>query len=307
MDSCAAGKIHVSRWLPEKKTIGVVQLVHGIAEHTLRYGPFAEFLNSLGYMVVAEDHMGHGKSVGEGGAVGYFHGGWQSSVDDTCQLLTETQKLYPQLPYILLGHSMGSFISRTILIEHPEYNLAGCILCGTGWMPSTVIRAGILAAKSVCSMGDEKKPSPRLQSLAFFGYNRRVEHKRTKFDWLCRDAEQVDAYMADPMCGFDATAGLLRDMLSGMLFNQQKTHLLQMNKELPVHFIAGGDDPVGSYGKGVMQTVKAFESAGMEHITSRIYPLCRHELLNELNKQEIWQDVAAQLEKFAGVANKSVL
>ena len=291
-DSKGKGKIHVCRWEPETEPKAVVQIVHGIAEYAMRYEPFAEFLNAQGYLVVAEDHMGHGESIAGGSIQGYFHGGWFTAVDDTYQLLQQTREEFQDIPYVLFGHSMGSFMTRTILQEYPDSGIACAIICGTGWLPEIVIKTGLQAAKTVCHLSDETQPNVMLQKLVFSGYNQRVEHKRTAFDWLNRDTKAVDAYIADPKCGFIASAGLLRAMLTGILHIQKLENLLKMDKNLPIYFIAGGDDPVGSYGKGVLKAAAKFEACGMQNITSKIYPLCRHEILNELNRQEVFDDVA---------------
>lgn len=285
------------RWEPEGNPCGVVQIVHGIAEHVQRYEDFAHYLNSFGYLVVAEDHMGHGKSIGVNGKPGYFHGGWFSAVEDTYHLLTATKEEFPEIPYILLGHSMGSFIARTILQKHPDSQIDGCILCGTGWMPEAKLRAGILTAKTVCRHRDESLPSAMLQSIAFGGYNRRVEHRRTKFDWLSRNGAAVDAYIADPLCGFDASAGLMRDMLSGILYIQQRDNLMKMHKNLPIHFISGDCDPVGNYGAGVAKAIREFKSCGMKKVSYKMYPLCRHELLNEISNSEVYEDIQKWIHK----------
>lgn len=290
-DSRGAGKIHVCRWAPEGSVKAVVQIVHGIAEHVLRYEEFAKFLNTKGILVVAQDHMGHGKSIDHGGTIGYFDGGWEAACADTVRLTKDTMAECPGVPYILFGHSMGSFMTRTILGKHPELGLAGCIICGTGWMPDGLLAFGHAAAKLICKKDGECNPSPTLQGIAFGNYNARVEHKRTDFDWLSRDSGVVDAYIADPMCGFIASGGLLRDMLGGMKESQQKSHLAKMNRKLPVLFIAGGEDPVGNYGKGVHVAAEHFRRAGMEDVSIKIYPLCRHEILNEINRMEIFEGI----------------
>ena len=136
-----------------------------------------------------------------------------------------------------------------------------------------------------------------LQNLVFGSYNKKVEHPRTAFDWLSRDAKVVDAYIAHPMCGFTASSGLLRDMLKGISYIEDPVNLSQMQKALPVLFIAGGDDPVGSYGKGVIRTAEEFQKAGMQDVSRKIYPLGRHEILNEINRQEVWQDVSDWIQK----------
>lgn len=290
-DSKGAGKIHGCRWTPEESPKAVVQIVHGIAEFIERYDEFAAYLNGLGFLVVAEDHMGHGQSVGENGIQGYFHGGWFTAVEDTMTLLRETQAAYPDIPYVLFGHSMGSFMARTILCKYPDSGISAAVICGTGWQPAALLPPVTRFIEAVCRKDGEDKPSAFLENLVFGSYNKRVEHPRTAYDWLSRDAKIVDAYIAHPMCGFTPTAGLLREMMKGLTYIEKPAHLEAMKKDLPVFFVAGGDDPVGSYGKGVRHTVSEFKKAGMTDVSCRIYPLCRHEILNEINRQEIFEDI----------------
>ena len=294
--SAGAGLIRARTWEPECQPKGIVQLVHGIVEHVERYDAFAKYLNGLGYLVVAEDHMGHGKSGGNDCVRGYFYGGWFAAVEDTYRLLRDTKARYPNIPYILFGHSMGSFITRTILIKHPDSGISGAVICGTGWMPNLVLNAGVQICKMNCKLFDEMQPNEKLQNLAFGTYNSKVERPRTTYDWLNRDQKAVDAYIADPNCGFVVSGGLMRDMLTGMLFNQKSKNLQKMEKKLPVFFIAGGDDPVGDYGKGVKKAVDNFKKCGMQKVSSKIYPLCRHEILNEINNGLIYQDVSSWIE-----------
>ena len=286
------GKIHGIRWIPEGEIRAAVQIVHGIAEFSLRYDEFARYLNSLGCLVVAEDHMGHGRSLENGGTRGYFEGGWDAAVSDTVRLISDTREAYPDVPYILFGHSMGSFMARTILCDYPQLDLDAAVICGTGWMPESVLKAGRAMASTVCRLSGERKPNKALQRMVFAGYNKRVEHPRTCFDWLTRDKAIVDAYIEDPLCGFTASAGLLRDMMGGMAYVQDPGNLARMVKKLPVLFLAGGDDPVGNYGEGVRAAAEAFCQAGMEQVDVKIYPLCRHEVLNEINRQEVYEDTA---------------
>lgn len=290
------GKIHGHRWLPQGEPKAVLQIVHGIAEFVERYDEFARYLTGLGYVVVAEDHMGHGQSINGGGIRGYFHGGWFTAVEDTYRLLQDTKAQYPNIPYVLFGHSMGSFMARTILCRYPDSGISAAIVCGTSWQPAFALPALCKTMELVCSRGDETKPNQTLQNLVFGSYNRKVEHPRTPYDWLSRDADIVDAYIAHPLCGFTASAGLLRDLVQGIHFVEQPNHLAAMRKNLPVFFIAGGDDPVGNYGKGVQKTAEAFRKAGLTDVSVRIYPLCRHEILNEINRQEIFEDISQWLD-----------
>lgn len=295
-DSSGTGKIHACIWHPEGEVRAVFQIVHGIGEHVLRYDRFASWMAEKGIAVVAEDHMGHGSSINEDGVKGYFHGGWFAAVADSVKLMELAKAQFPCLPYILFGHSMGSFMVRTILAKYPELELAGCIICGTGWQPKALLSIAIPLCKTVCKTSGEKNPSKLLHKLMFGNYNKRVEHLRTPSDWLTRDTKIVDAYQTDPLCGFIPTAGLSRDMLMGISHIQQKDSLDNMNKSLPCFFVAGGDDPVGDYGKSVMQTVEAFRKSGMEQVSFKLYPLARHEILNELNWEEIYADILKWVE-----------
>lgn len=236
--------------------------------------------------------MGHGKSITEQSPRGYFTGGWFGAVEDTVRLMKDTMVEFPGVPYILFGHSMGSFMARTILAKYPDSGIAGAIICGTGWQPAAVLTAGSLACKLVCRTGDARKPSKLLHAMAFGTYNSRIEHPRIAFDWLSRDKRIVDAYEADPLCGFMASAGLMGDMMEGIAWIQNDQNMASMKKDLPVFFVAGGDDPVGAYGSGVLKAVEMFKKWGMERVDHKIYPLCRHEILNEINRMEIYENLA---------------
>ena len=290
-DSCGLGKIHACRWTPEGEVKAVLQIIHGIAEFVERYEDFANYLNKQGILVVAEDHMGHGQSINNGGIQGYFHGGWFAAVADSYKLLEDTKQEFPQVPYILFGHSMGSFMARTILCKYPDSGIDAAIICGTGWQPAFALPALAKVIDTIARKNGEEKPNETLQNMVFGSYNKKVEHPRTEFDWLSRDKAQVDAYIAHPLCGFTASAGLLRDMMLGIAYIERSDSLNAMKKDLPVFFIAGGDDPVGSYGKGVHQAADAFKKAGMTDVSVRLYPLGRHEILNEINKEEVYEDV----------------
>ena len=163
-------------------------------------------------------------------------------------------------------------------------------------MPGAVIGAGKLLADTICKTSGEKKASKLLQAMMFGSYNKKVERPRTHCDWLSRDQRIVDVYVADPLCGFIPSAGLVRSMMDGLLYIQNDKNLDGMKKDLPVFFIAGGDDPVGSYGTGVQRTVEEFKRHGMKQVDVKIYPLCRHEILNEINRQEVYEDVASWID-----------
>ena len=294
--SRGGGELLCRKWLPETEPLGVVQLVHGIAEHTGRYDDFARYLASRGYVVVAEDHMGHGGSINDVTPQGCFAGGWSAAVQDLHGLYELTRLDYPALPYFLFGHSMGSFLARSFLIDYPEADLAGCILSGTAWQPAAMLSAG----KAVCRLEIKRRGaqgiSDTVYGMAFGSYNKDFEPVRTPCDWLSRDEERVDDYVADPLCGFIPSVGLLGDMMDGLSYNQKAGNLAKMNKTLPIYFMSGDKDPVGAQGKGVTQSVEAFRKAGMQDVEVRLYPGGRHEMLNELNREAVYAAVLAWLE-----------
>ena len=293
--SCGTGCIHFCKWMPAGQPKAVLQIVHGITEYVERYDTFASFMTSHGYMVVAEDHMGHGQSVNGDGIQGYFHGDWFRAVEDTYRLLQDTRAEYPDVPYILLGHSMGSFMARNILYQYPDSGISAAIISGTCWQPAAMMPAVVKIMEAACKVVGETNVSEKLQNLVFGTYNVRVEHKRTPLDWICRDDKVVDSHPM--MQGLAPKAGLLRDMMIGIHSIEQTNNMEKMKKDLPVFFVAGGDDPVGNYGKGVHACANAFRKAGMTDVSVRIYPLCRHEILNEINKEEIFEDILEWIEK----------
>lgn len=289
--SKGAGAIHAYRWAPAGEPIAVVQLVHGIAEHMLRYDDFARFLNAHGILVVAEDHTGHGKS---GGTAMHFSA-WETAVDDTYALLLRTKAEYPALPYFIFGHSMGSFMTRTLLFRYPEAGLSGAVICGTGWQPAPVLAAGrLLCAIERGRLGAEHC-SALLTKLIFGTYNAKFKDAQTPNDWICSDRAVVTRYTDDPLCGGEATIGLAGELLRGISMIQKRKNLKAMPKNLPVFFIAGKNDPVGAMGKGVEKTARRFRKCGMERVKLRLYD-GRHEILNEKNHDEIYRDVLAFLE-----------
>ena len=290
-DSCGVGQIHACVWAPGGEPKAIFQIVHGIAEHAQRYDAFAEYLTTQGFLVVAEDHMGHGQSIGSEGTLGYFEGGWFNAVDDTLMLMNYMKEEFPGTPYFLFGHSMGSFMARTILAKYPDCGLAGAIICGTGWQPRAILPGLIRFAESVCRKTGERNPNEKLSEMVFAGYNKRIKNQRTPKDWLSRDPEIVDGYIADPLCGFNTSCGLLRDMVTGIAYIEQPENLSRMEKSLPVWFVAGEEDPVGDYGKGVKKAAAAFQKAGMQQVDVTLYPQFRHNVHQELEKEQFFEDL----------------
>ncbi len=299
--------IHVNQWTPLGGPVaGVVQIAHGVAEYGARYEPFARFLCGHGFAVVANDHLGHGKSLVEGCPMVYFgdKDGWRHAVEDMEELRRRTAKVFPGVPYFLFGHSMGSFLSRTHLIRYPG-RLDGCVLCGTGHMSPALIAGGKLIADREIRRLGRKAYSAKADQLAFGAYNKPFAPNRTRFDWISASEANVDAYIADPLCGGDTTLGLFRDMLGGLGIITKQANIERMDKDLPVLFIAGDQDPVGEMGKGVRRAYQAFRKAGVRDVSIKLYHGLRHEILNEASRRYVYQDVLDWLETRAERADKA--
>lgn len=290
-------QLHGMRWEPDGGSVrAVLQICHGVAEHIARYDAFARYLNGLGIAVVGHDHLGHGLSLPEGGTPVYFGAGntWNTVVDDIYVLHQRIRLWYPDVPLCIMGHSMGSFLTRTYLIRYPG-TVKAAIIMGTGWQPKAVIAGGMAVAKAVGAVVGENGTSDLVTNLAFGAYNKLFAPNRTSCDWLSADEGNVDAYMADPLCGADATVGLFRQMLSGIRFNQKLSNLRQMDPRIPVLFVAGEKDPVGDCGNGVRRTYQEFRRAGVQDCTLKLYPGLRHEILNEKAQQQIFEDIGQWL------------
>ena len=290
--------IHAIEWSPEGAPTGVYQIAHGVSEYALRYEPFAEFLTGKGFVVVANNHIGHGQSVAEGAAPLYFgeENGWMNVTDDMKQLRDMTHEKYPDLPYFLMGHSMGSFLTHTYLIRYPG-TVRAAIIMGTGQQPGYMVAGGRLAAKVIGRRTGFDKFNATVNNLAFGAYNKPFGQTRTDLDWLSASEENVDRYIADKLCGGGATTGLFHDMLGGIGFITRASNLAKMDMSTPILFISGEMDPVGDLGKGTRKAYESFRRAGVQDVELKLYPGLRHEILNEKENDQVYADIWAWVEK----------
>lgn len=291
-------EIHGVRWQPEGQPRAVVQIAHGICEHIGRYEEVARWLAEREILVVGNDHLGHGQSWQEAERKGLFaeQDGWALAVRDMEALRQQTAEANPGVPYFLLGHSMGSFLTRTYLIRYPG-RVAGAILSGTGQQPGWLTAAGYGFASLLCRTKGVQHRSPLMRKMMFGGYNNAFRPNRTENDWLCGSEAVVDAYCADPLCEFLPCIGLYRDMLGGLRLISRADHAAKMDKTTPVLFFSGELDPVGEQGRGVLRAVALFRGAGCRDVTCRLYPEGRHEVLNEAWRESVYRDVLTWLEE----------
>ena len=293
--------IRCREYRPDGEAKGIVQVAHGIAEHIGRYDALARFLSGNGYIVVCNDHLGHGGSIVPGEEAGTFgkHGVWETVVEDMKTLHDNTATRFRGKPYYLFGHSMGSFLARTYLIRHRS-GLDGAVLSGTGQQSKALIAGGQMLSRMEIRRHGVNFRSKLLNDVAFGKYNDSFGHTRTPYDWISRDEAVVDEYAADPLCGFTPSAGLFYEMMRGIDYITNRKNVARMKKTLPVLFLSGDKDPVGENGKGVIRAYKSFLKAGMTDVTMKLYHDGRHEMLNELNRDEVFRDILNWLDGKTG-------
>ena len=285
-------RLHAAEWRPGGSVSAIVQIAHGVGEYVLRYEPFAAYLAEHGFIVIGNDHIGHGLSRSEDSAPLYFgsEDGWNHVAEDLFTLRNLAAARHPELPILLLGHSMGSFLARTYLIRHPG-TVRAAILMGTGQPAPAAVAGGRAVARHEGRRLGYDHYSARVDRLSFRAYNRAFAPNRTDFDWLSTNPDNVDAHINDPLCGDPATIGLFQDMLGGIAFLTRRKNLRKMDMNTPVLFISGLDDPVGDMGQGVIRAYESFLRAGVQDADLKLYPGMRHEILFETDYKRVYTDL----------------
>lgn len=292
--------INVHKWgLEEGQAIkGVVQISHGMAEWAYRYDYFAKALNREGYIVYANDHRGHGLTAPSMEDVGYIsdNDGFFDKVEDMRELNQLIREEHPSLPVVLFGHSMGSFLSQRYIQLYGS-DLVGVILSGSNGKQGPIINLGIALAYLEMKFKGRRHRSRLLDKLSFGSYNRAFPDNRTKFDWLSRDEKLVDRYIEDPYCGGIFTSSFFYDFLRGLKMITRRKNLEAVPKNLPIYIFSGSMDPVGGFGKGVEKLKEMYQTHGLKEVSLVLYPEGRHEMLNEINRDEVIEDIVRWLNK----------
>lgn len=299
LSSDNATRIHAMCWKPENEVKAVLQICHGMMEYIERYQAFAEYLCERGFYVVGHDHLGHGQSVQSKEHYGFFHEtkGNECVIGDIHKVRRMTAKEYPDVPYYMLGHSMGSFLLRQYLSMYGE-GLAGAIIMGTGDIPAPLLTAGKAACRSLAAVKGWKHRSAFVNNMGLGGYNKKFEPSESTKDWVTSDDEIRAAYEKDPLCSFVFTVNGYYHMFRGMEVLTKKETMEKIPKDLPVLFISGGQDPVGEFGKSVARIYKKYKENGMQDVDLKIYPEDRHEVLNERNRAEVYEFLYEWLTKY---------
>ena len=292
-------EIHTIEWKPEGEVKAVLQICHGMVEYIRRYDEFAQFLCGEGYYVVGNDHLGHGKSIQAKSEYGFFNEKYGNAcvLGDMHTLRQRTEKKYPGVPYFMLGHSMGSSLLRQYIQMYGN-GLSGAVLMGT---VADHKKAALLFGKRLCRVMAAFRGwhyrSKMVDNLVLGAYNKKFKPARTRADWITSDNENLDMYVADPLCSFMSTVNAYYNVFSGMIGIQRKESVYMIPKGLPVLFVSGADDPVGEFGKGVRKIYEKYRAAGIRDVTLRLYTGDRHEILNETDREQVYKDLLGWFEK----------
>lgn len=285
-------QLHVVVWEPSTDVKAILQISHGMVEFIERYDGFAKFLNEKGILVIGNDHLGHGQTAGCDEDLGYFCRENKSAtvVKDLHTVTEYAKKQYPNVPFFLFGHSMGSFMARRYLMTYGT-ELTGAVICGTGKQAAATLAVGKLTCAILKLFKGERFRSNFINQASFGTYNERFKPIRTKNDWLTKDTEIVDWYNQHKFCTFNFTINGYQTLFEVLTFIQKKENVEKIPKNLPLFMIAGEEDPVGNYGAGVRSVYETYKAVGIQDIDLKLYPTDRHEILNETDKETVYQDV----------------
>lgn len=291
--------IHVYKYTSENiKPKAVVQIAHGMSETAIRYKEFAQELTENGYVVYINDHRGHGITAKTIDNIGYLaeKDGFTCLVEDMNILTNIIKEENPHLPIYLFGHSMGSFASQRYIMEYGD-NLAGLILSGSNGKHGKILKVAQLISKSEIKKHGRRHRSKKLDNLIFGGNNKGFKPSKTDFDWLSRDEKEVQKYIDDPFCGVLFTCGFFYDFIKGLQEVEDKENLKKVPLDLPIYIMSGDKDPVGKNGKGVLRLKDRYVNLGVKKVSCKLYEGGRHEMLNEINKEEVIKDIISWLDE----------
>jgi alpha-beta hydrolase superfamily lysophospholipase len=284
---------HVYEWLPESNVTvrGIIQIAHGMCETAGRYARLAEALTRAGYAVYANDHRGHGKTAGQVDLLGDVgENGFYWMRRNLLQVAALALSKHEGQPIILFAHSMGSFLAQKLMCEEGNEIYAGFILSGTNG-PRSMLRLGETLASAQLKLTGEHHRSVLMNSLVFGNYNRAFSPVKTAFDWLSSDAEEVDKYISDPFCGAICTTRFFRDFFRLLREIHSEKSLRTLCIDKPVYIFSGDKDPVGMNGQGISHLAELYRKRGISDVEVRLYPEGRHEMLNEVIRDQVTADV----------------
>lgn len=297
-------EIYGKMWIPTGEIIAILQLSHGMQEHIGRYEKFAQYMAERGILVVGNDHMGHGKSINGPEDMGYFSipikglskrnlekvNSSAMAVKDLHHITMVVKKHYPGIPYILLGHSMGSFFVRRYIIDYKNV-IDAAIIVGTGNYESKALKFAEGLAKSITVAKGDRYRSEFANEFLFGSFNKKIKNPSTKYDWICSDTNVVEEYINDEKCGVPFTMNGINMLVEVMKYINRPENIDRISKDLVINFISGMEDPVGKYGEDVKTIFEQYKLAGIKNMSMELYEGCRHEILNETINKTVFGDI----------------
>lgn len=299
--SNGTNRLHCVHWKPETPVRAVLQITHGMVEYIERYEPLARVLTDAGIAVVGHDHLGHGKTAAGEEELGFFaeKNGEKAVLKDIHRLTVVAKKFYPGLPCFLMGHSMGSFFARrymTLYGQEPD----GVILMGTGWVPGALAAMGWGLSGLICRLAGGRYHSRILVKLTLGSYDRAFREEKLRNAWLSREREAVEIYNREPFCNFTFTASAYHDVFTVLRDLAAEKQFGRIPRDLPVFFLSGDSDPVGAFGTGVTKAYESMKRLGIQDVTLKLYENDRHELVNETDREQVYEDIRQWLEDHMG-------
>lgn len=288
-------RVFVRIYEPVGEVIGRFHILHGMGEHGGRYDAFASMLCEQGYFVTMHDHRGHGKTAEMNGKLGFMadENGFNRVVEDVYEVIQNVRYDYKKVPIYIFGHSMGSFIARRFIQLYSDL-VDGCILCGTG-ATLPIHKIGNILSRTLASTKGKESKGELMNELSIGAFNKQFKNTKTGFDWLTSDPDEVQKYIDDPLCGFIASNQFFVDLTDGLLLINRKIENERIDKNLPILLISGSEDPVGANGKGVYKVADQLKKAGVQHVIVYLFEGMRHEIINEVNKEQVYNVVTRWL------------
>jgi alpha-beta hydrolase superfamily lysophospholipase len=290
--------LYIKYWMPNKKIKAILQITHGMLEYIDRYNEFAQFLVNEGYLVVGQDILGHGESVVDYSKRGFFakENGNQILLDDMKKIMEDTKNKYPNLPYFHLGHSMGSYLLRQFLTVYSE-QFSGAIIVGTGMPPKIVLKFGMFLTNLMRKIKGEMYRSKFIDDISIGSFNNHYDNPKTKVDWISRDEKIVKDYVNDEKINYIFTVNAYYNMYKSISSLYDYDKLAKISKTIPIILLSGEKDPVGEFTKGVEKTYEMLKNVGLLNIEKKYYQGARHEIINEINRKEVYVDILDWLDR----------
>lgn len=290
-------KIYVHCWDQVEEPKGVVLIFHGMAEHGGRYEDFARHLNYSGYIVYANDLRGHGRTANSVEELGYIgEDGFNRIIEDEHDLLDDIKKKHPGLPVVVLGHSFGSLLAQDFITRYGN-DISGVILSGSTKKEGMLISAGIVITSLFSKLFGNRRKIKLLDSITFFNYNKGIENPKSKFAWLSRDERIVKEYDEDPYCGTLFPVGFFYCLSRALKSLYDPEKLAAIPEDLPLLILSGSRDPFGEYGKGTAKLFEMYKALNIKDVKIKLYEGGRHEMLNEINKEQVYEDIVNWLDR----------